>query len=189
MNNLAEKKPIKGEKSKSRSGWAVVHKNRQWDPQFTLPQPLDAWKAIELIRAHFATIEYKQALHKMPSNSDNQRQRRLNGDRNNGCRDDGSRSAWERSSLVWKSRNNSHGYLKSSEKCPNTPTRAEKQSVQRIAKPAVCIKRNHFQTVCTSKDKVQSRNTSCLDENALYDDKASDEDEKHTFSSGHNHKV
>ena len=98
-------------KSKSRSGWATVHKNCEWDPQFTLPQPLDAWKAIELIRAHCATIEYKQALHKMSSNSDNQRQRRLNGDRNskrNGCRDDGFRSAGERS-LVWKSYKSSAG--------------------------------------------------------------------------------
>ena len=121
-NNLAEKKPIKRAKSKSRSGWAAVHKNCEWDPQFTLPQPLDAWKAIELIRAHFATIEYKQALHKMSSKSYNQRQRRLNRDRNskrNGCRDDGSRSAGERS-LVWKWCKNSQEHLKSSEKCRNT---------------------------------------------------------------------
>ena len=41
-NNLAEKKPIKRAKSKSRSGWAAVHKNCEWDPQFTLTQPLDA---------------------------------------------------------------------------------------------------------------------------------------------------
>ena len=41
-DNLAEKKPIKRAKSKSRSGWAAVHKNCEWDPQFTLTQPLDA---------------------------------------------------------------------------------------------------------------------------------------------------
>ena len=120
----------------------------------------------------------------MSSNSDNQKQRRLNGDRNskrNGCRDDGYRSAGERS-LVRKSCNNSQEHLKSSEKCRNTPTRAKEQSVQRMAKPAVCTKRNHFQTVCTSKDKAQSRNTSRLDENKIYDDKSSAGYEKHTFS-------
>ena len=51
-----------------------------------------------------------------------------------------------------------------------------------MAKPAVCIKWNHFQTVCTSKDKAQSRNTSRLEEKKVYDDKSSAEDEKHTFS-------
>ena len=56
------------------------------------------------------------------------------------------------------------------------------QSVQRMAKPTVCIKRNHFQTVCTSKDKAQSRNTSRSDENKVYDDKSSAGDENHTFS-------
>ena len=120
----------------------------------------------------------------MSSNNDNQRQRRLNGDRNsrrNGCRDDGSRSAGERS-LVRKSCNNSQEHLKSSEKCRNTPTRAEEQSAQRMAKPAVSIKRNHFQIVCRAKDKAQSRNTSRLDENKIYDDKSSAGDEKHTFS-------
>ena len=119
----------------------------------------------------------------MSSNSDNQKQRRLNWDRNskrNGYRDDGSRSAGERS-LVRKSCNNSQEHLKSSEKCRNTPTRAKEQSVQRMAKPAVCTKRNHFQTVCTSKDKAQSRNTSRLDENKIYDDKSSAGYEKHTF--------
>ena len=128
----------------------------------------------------------------MSLNGDNQRKRSLNGDRNakrNGCRDDGPPSAQKMSLLVWKSSKNSQEHLKSSKKCRNTPTRAEKQSVQRMAKPAACSHRNHFQTVCRSKDKAQSRNTSCLDENALYDDKASDEDEKHTFRSGHNHKV
>ena len=141
-------------------------------------------RALELIRVHFATIEYKQALHKMSSNSDNQRQRRLNGDSNskcNGLPDDGSRSAGERS-LVWKSCNNSQEHLKSSEKCRNTPTRAEEQSVQRMAKPAVCIKRNHFQTVCTPKEKAHSQNTSRLDENKVYDDQSSARDENHTFS-------
>ena len=145
-DNLAETKPIKRAKSKSSSGWAAVHKNCEWNPQFTLSQPLDTWKALELIRAHFAIIEYKQALHKMSSNSDNQRQRRLNGERNskrNGCCVDGSRSAGKRS-LIWKSCNNSKEHLKSSDKLRNIPTRAEKQSVQRVAKPAECIKRNHF---------------------------------------------
>ena len=71
--------------------------------------------------------------------------------------------------------------LKSSKKCRNTPTRAEKQSVQHMARPAVCIKRNHFQTVCTSKDKAKSRNMNRLDENKVYDDKSSAGDEKHTF--------
>ena len=51
-----------------------------------------------------------------------------------------------------------------------------------MAKPAVCSHRNHFQTVSRSKDKAQSRKTSRLDENEVYDDKASEEDEKHTFS-------
>ena len=51
-----------------------------------------------------------------------------------------------------------------------------------MAKLAVCSKKNHFQTVCTSKDKAKSRNASRLDENELYDDKPSDEDEKYTFS-------
>ena len=41
-----------------------------------------------------------------------------------------------------------------------------------------CGKRNHFQTACLSKDKGESR----LDENEVFDDKSSDEDEKHTFS-------
>ena len=36
--------------------------------------------------------------------------------------------------------------------------------------------------MCRSKDKAQSRKTSRLDENEVYDDKASEEDEKHTFS-------
>ena len=62
------------------------------------------------------------------------------------------------------------------------PTRAEKQSFQRMAKPAVCIKRNHFQTVCTSKDKAQSRNTSRLDEKRLHDEKSRARGEKHTYS-------
>ena len=51
-----------------------------------------------------------------------------------------------------------------------------------MAKPAVCSHRNHFQTVSRSKDKAKSRKTSRLDENEVYDDKASEEDEKHTFS-------
>ena len=63
-----------------------------------------------------------------------------------------------------------------------TPLGRKKQSVQRMARPTACSHRNHFQTVCMSKDKAQSRNTSCLDENEFYDDKSSDEDEKHNFS-------
>ena len=51
-----------------------------------------------------------------------------------------------------------------------------------MAKLAVCSKRNHFQTVCSSKDKAKSRNANCLDENEVYDDKSSNEDEKHTCS-------
>ena len=51
-----------------------------------------------------------------------------------------------------------------------------------MAKLAVCSKRNHFQTVCTSKDKAKSRDASRLDENEVYDDKSSDEDEKHICS-------
>ena len=51
-----------------------------------------------------------------------------------------------------------------------------------MAKLAVCSKRNHFQTVCTSKDKAKSWNANRLDENEVYDDKSSDEDEKHTCS-------
>ena len=76
----------------------------------------------------------------------------------------------------------SQEHLKSSDKCRNTPTRAEKQSVSSMAKPAVCIKKSHFQTACTSKVKAQSRNTSRLDENRVYDDKSSGGDENHTFS-------
>ena len=41
---------------------------------------------------------------------------------------------------------------------------------------------NHVQTVCTSKDKAQSRNTSRLDENKVYDVTSSARDKKHSFS-------
>ena len=51
-----------------------------------------------------------------------------------------------------------------------------------MTKPAVCSHRNHLQTVSRSKDKAQSRETSRLEENEVYDDKASEEDEKHAFS-------
>ena len=62
--------------------------------------------------------------------------------------------------------------LKSSEKCRNTPTRAEKQSVQRMAKPAVDVVGG-----TTSKPNQEH-----LHQNEVFDDKPSDKDEKHTFS-------
>ena len=51
-----------------------------------------------------------------------------------------------------------------------------------MAKLAVCSKRDHFQTVCTSKDRAKSRNASRLDEKEVYDDKSSYEGENHTCS-------
>ena len=93
-DNLVEKKLIKQAKSKCRLGWAAVHKNCDCDPQFTLPQLFNVEKAIELLKPRVATIQYKQPLHEMSSNGDNQRQRRLYGDRNserNNCFDDESR--------------------------------------------------------------------------------------------------
>ena len=50
-----------------------------------------------------------------------------------------------------------------------------------MAKPAVYIKRNHLQTVCTSKDKAQRRNTSRLEENKIYYYKSRAGREKHKY--------
>ena len=159
------------------------------NPSYTLTQLLDAGKAMELSKSQAASIEDKQSVNKLSRNNGSHGQG--NRTRNANSKQDGadlgrSRSVDQRSRDRKSSRNNNDN-RKSSGKCRNCG-RDYPHPGGKTACPAYqticrgCGKSNHFEAVCRSKDKGESRSARRSTVNKVNDDDSSDENEAYIFT-------
>ena len=154
------------------------------NPLYTLTQLLDAGKAMELSKTQAANIEDKQSVNKLFTRHGNRSPR--NRQNNAKSNQDGQRPV-HKESRPGKSRNGGPKNRKSNTKCRNCgedyPHSGGKTSCPAYqATCRGCGKLNHFETVCRSKDKRESRNTRRPTVNKVSDDELSDEGEVYTFS-------
>ena len=154
------------------------------NPSYTLTQLLDAGKAMELSKTQAANIEDKQSVNKLSTSRGKQNPRNRHNNANSN--QDGRRPV-NKESRPWKSRNNGHENRKPSSKCRNCgqdyPHPGGKTSCPAYqATCRCCGKLNHFEAVCRSKGKGESRNTRHPTVNKVSEEESSDEGEVYTFS-------
>ena len=150
------------------------------NPSYTLAQLLDVGKATELSKTQAANIEEKQSVNKLSSRDGNRRP----WDRNNSNQDGG--RPVDKKSRTRKSRNKSRENRKPSAKCyncggdyPHPRGKTSCPAYQTTCRG--CGKLNHFEAVCRSKGKQESRNAR-RPVNKVSEEESSDEDEAYTFS-------